>query len=68
YPPNLSAHDIGLKDLIDALYLLEKQPEIVLFTVSIADLSQVSVDLSPEVEASIPELVLAIQQYLESSS
>ncbi|RMF57894.1 MAG: hydrogenase maturation protease, partial [Calditrichaeota bacterium] len=33
YPPNLSAHDIGLKDLIDALYLLEKQPEIVLFTV-----------------------------------
>jgi hydrogenase maturation protease len=28
YPPTLTAHDIGLKDLLDALYLLKHQPDI----------------------------------------
>ncbi|HDK35811.1 MAG TPA: hydrogenase maturation protease, partial [Bacteroidetes bacterium] len=37
YPTTLSAHDIGLKSLLDALTLLEIQPEIVLFAVSIPD-------------------------------
>ncbi len=67
YPPTLSAHDIGLKDLLDALYLLEQQPEIVLFTISIADISRVSVDLSPEIEAAIPEVVDAIRDYLNKN-
>jgi len=53
YPPTLSAHDIGLKDLLDALYLLNNQPEIWLFTISIARLTSVSLELTPEVKAAI---------------
>ncbi len=64
YPPTLSAHDIGLKDLLDALYLLEQQPEIILFTVSINDISRVSMELSPEIKSCVPGVVAAICDYL----
>ena len=53
YPPTLTAHDIGLKDLLDALYLLEKQPEIILFTVSIEQFDRVTLALSPYVQEAI---------------
>ena len=55
YPQTLTAHDIGLKDLLDALYLQNRQPEIWLFTISIANLNEVTTSLSPEIEAIIPE-------------
>ena len=35
YPQTLSAHDIGLKDLVESAYLLDKSPEVHLITVSI---------------------------------
>ena len=38
YPPTLTAHDIGLKDLLDAFYLLGNPPSVTLFAVSIAGL------------------------------
>ena len=49
YPPTLTAHDIGLKDLLDTLYLTGSQPEIILFTISIAKLDKVTLELSPEI-------------------
>ena len=54
YPPTLTAHDIGLKDLIDALYLLNAQPDIWLYTISITNLDKVTMELSPEIEAVVP--------------
>lgn len=56
YPPTLTAHDIGLKDLLDSLYLLDKRPDITLFTVSIPPLDSVSLELSREVKSSIPKV------------
>jgi hydrogenase maturation protease len=35
YPRSLTAHDIGLKDLLDAFHLLGDPPEVVLFAVSV---------------------------------
>ena len=35
YPHTLTAHDIGLKDLLDAMFLLGDPPEVTLFAVSI---------------------------------
>ena len=35
YPRSLTAHDIGLKDLLDAFYLLGDTPKVTLFAVSI---------------------------------
>ena len=44
------------KDLLDAFYLLGKVPDIHLFAVSISSPSEVSTELTPEIERLIPEL------------
>ncbi len=54
YPNSLTAHDIGLKDLIDAVYLLGKIPQIRLFTISIVLPSVPSLDLSSGIGDLIP--------------
>jgi hydrogenase maturation protease len=64
YPTTLTAHDIGLKDLIDALYLVDGRPEIVLFTVSISLPVSLSVDLSEEIEACVPRVAARIKDFV----
>jgi len=66
YPPTLTAHDIGLKDLIDAVHLLDSQPEIVLFTISVVAVDRPALDLSPPVRAAVPGAVRSIAQFLAS--
>ena len=60
YPRTLTAHDIGLKDLLDAFYLLSRQPDVTLFAVSIDPLQDLTVDLSPGVSAIVPDVAKAI--------
>jgi hydrogenase maturation protease len=60
YPRTLTAHDIGLKDLLDAFYLLGQPPDVTLFAVSIDPLQDLSVELSPEVSAIVPEVAMAV--------
>ena len=56
YPPTLTAHDIGLKDLLDAFYLMgETAPEVSLYAISIPPLQDMKMELSPEVENVIPK-------------
>lgn len=57
FPSALSVHDVGLKDMIEAVYLMEDVPDIHLFTVSIEELNPMTIELSPKVKAAIPELV-----------
>jgi hydrogenase maturation protease len=57
YPRTLTAHDIGLKDLLDAFYLLGDPPEVTLFAVSIGLPSRLGLDLSPDVAAAVPAVV-----------
>jgi len=55
FPPSLAAHDIGLRDLLDSFYLLgDEPPDVILFTVSIAELQNMVTTLSPEVAAAVP--------------
>jgi hydrogenase maturation protease len=56
YPRSLTAHDIGLKDVLDALYLLGQVPDVTLFTVSIEPPGALGTDLSPPVAAQVPIL------------
>ena len=56
YPRTLTAHDIGLKDLIDTFYMLGDTPEVTLFAVSIDPLGEVSMDLSPAIAAAVPKV------------
>jgi hydrogenase maturation protease len=56
FPKALSAHDIGLKDLVDSAAILEILPEVRLVTISVAGLQPMQMTLSPEVEASLPRV------------
>jgi hydrogenase maturation protease len=57
YPRTLTAHDIGLKDLLDAFHLLGEPPQVVLFAVTVRPPQEPGLSLSPEVEAVVPEVV-----------
>ena len=68
YPSALSVHDVGLKDMIESVYLMEKIPEIYLFTISIKEMKPMTIELSDKVKDSIQEcvskiLVLSTQLY-----
>lgn len=58
YPKTLSAHDIGLKDLLDVLDIsLKKKPDVTLFTVSIESLPEsLSTDLTEAVQQALTSL------------
>ncbi len=69
FPAALSAHDIGLKDLIESLIVLDKLPEIHLFTVSIESIQPMQITLSKEIEAALPNIkkeVLALAEKFAS--
>ena len=56
FPSTLTAHDIGLKDLLESAALLGDLPEVDLITISIDDLSSMTMDLSPAVAAALPRV------------
>ena len=64
YPRTLGAHDIGLKDLIEAAELLGQMPRVALVTISIADMSCMSLDLSPPVQAALPRVTETVLHLL----
>ncbi|WP_343689318.1 hydrogenase maturation protease [Chitinophaga sp.] len=61
FPPEISAHDIGLKDLVSALQLLGRMPELYLFVVSIESIQQQGMELTNEIEECIPLLLASIR-------
>ena len=46
YPPTLTAHDIGVKDLLDAFYMQSGEREVVLYAISIDPSQTISMELS----------------------
>jgi hydrogenase maturation protease len=65
FPPLMSAHEIGLKDMIEAMMILGVSPEIRLIAVSVADINEVDMELSPEVEAAIPKVIHLVRSLSE---
>ncbi len=65
FPKSLSAHDIGLRDLIEAAAMLGPLPPIDLVTVSITDLQSVSLDVSLPVWAALPEIEALVRRLLD---
>ncbi len=57
FPSALSVHDVGLKDMIEAVYLMDHIPEIHLITVSIKEIAPMTLELSDSVKKSIPEVI-----------
>lgn len=57
FPSALSVHDVGLKDMIEAVYLMETKPDLHLLTISVKDVNPMTIKLSPNVKKAIPEAV-----------
>ena len=66
FPKALSAHDIGLKDLVESAALLKMMPRVLLVTISVAELQELEMTLSPAVEASLPRVLDLVTRQVEA--
>ncbi len=64
FPRALSAHDIGLRDLVETAVLTASLPEIHLITVSIATIQSMQLELSDELRAALPRVSEAVRTIL----
>jgi hydrogenase maturation protease len=58
YPPTLTAHDIGVKDLLDVFYIQGGGPDVILYAITIDPQQPISMELS-EVIAKAAEVAVA---------
>ena len=68
YPPTLTAHDIGMKDLLDMFYIQGGQHEIVLYAITIDPKQPIRMSLSNEGEKSAALAVSQIITELQASA
>jgi hydrogenase maturation protease len=68
YPPTLTAHDIGVKDLLDAFYMHSGEREVVLYAISIDPKQPISMDLSEACVAGRDEAVRRIAAELNGTA
>ncbi len=54
FPSSLSAHDFGLKDMVEILTLFDRMPTIFLYTVSIENIKPMHIGMSKEVTQALP--------------
>ena len=66
YPPTLTAHDIGIKDLLDLFYMLDGGREVVLYAITIDPRQPISLELSPAIAAAANQAVERIVAELSS--
>jgi hydrogenase maturation protease len=57
YPPTLTAHDIGVKDLLDAFYIQGGDREVILYAISIDPKQAISMELSEQCVRARDEVV-----------
>jgi hydrogenase maturation protease len=69
YPPTLTAHDIGLKDLLDAFYLTGRSfPEVTLYAISIRPPAELTTELSDDIKSIVPHAVELVEAEVRSST
>jgi hydrogenase maturation protease len=66
FPSALSVHDVGLKDMIEAVYLMDAKPDIHLFTISINEMTPMTIALTPKIEKAIPNTITQILNLTET--
>jgi len=60
YPPTLTAHDIGVKDLLDAFHMRGGNREVILYAITIDPHQSISMDLSEKCKQAAKEAVVRI--------
>jgi len=66
FPRAMSTHEIGLKDVVESLILLDKLPKIYLFVMSIEKVQPLSIELSEEISNALPDLKMKMVQLAQS--
>jgi hydrogenase maturation protease len=66
FPRALSAHDIGLRDLIESATLTGGLPRCVLITIAIDAVQNMNVELSPTVAATLPRITAAVHDAIST--
>ena len=66
YPPTMTAHDVGVKDLLDIFYTLGGDCEVVLFAITIDPHQTITLSMSPVIEEASREAVELIVAELEA--
>jgi hydrogenase maturation protease len=66
FPKSLSAHDIGLKDLIESASLLGDLPRMYLVIISIKKFQNLSLEISSQVSQSIPKAVETVKSLVNN--
>lgn len=64
YPPTLTAHDVGVKDLLDVFYIQGGGPSVTLYAISIDPYQPISMSLSAIGATAMRSAVLMIVQDL----
>jgi hydrogenase maturation protease len=64
FPPLMSAHEIGLRDMLAVMQLTDELPEIHLIVVSVKNINGVNMELSPEVNAAVPEVIEIVKKLI----
>ena len=62
FPRAMSTHDIGMRDLINALQILGKMPDVWLVVISIESLQQQGIEMTSTIRERIPALANTVQQ------
>ena len=68
YPPTLTAHDIGVKDLLDAFYMQSGEREVVLYAITINPKQPIAMELSPALARAADEAIGRILEELKAAS
>ncbi len=66
FPRTLSAHDIGLRDLIETAVLSAPLPKIYLITISVSEVRSMVMELSPAIQQSLANVVNAVSSILKN--
>lgn len=66
YPPTLTAHDVGIKDLLDVFHLLGGERDVTLYAITIDPQQPIRMELSEELTTAAEEAVRMIVAELES--
>ena len=66
YPPTLTAHDVGVKDLLDIFYTLGGNCEVILFAITIDPHQMITLSMSPVIESAAHDAVDRIVAELDA--
>jgi hydrogenase maturation protease len=68
FPPTLTAHDVGIKDLLDLFYMLDDAPDVVLYAITIDPKQPITLDLSAKVRRAAEQAVEQITAELVAAA